>query len=172
MWLTRTLPCNTEKQWLAALPVIRTGRYGVIETSKGQLQAVYLRPFPKILSWPDFWPVHSRYHAGGDADRCLLYFNQPRSCPNYLALRYVVTTMGTSYATICAATATLEAIAAVKQTDAILCDAANSRLSDRLFARHGWEKHKPQRWHRNFIKRFYGRYPTVKLPVLATPSPS
>ena len=28
-------------------------------------------------------------------------------------------------------------------------------------ARLGWEPHKPQRWHRNYIRRFYGTYPTV-----------
>jgi hypothetical protein len=167
MWLTRTLPCNTHGQWLAALSAIRAGRYGVIETSAGQLQAIHLRPFPKLLAWPDFWPVHSHYHAGGSADRCLLYYNQPRSCPNYLALKYLVTTGGTSYATVRAAAATLDAIAAAKQIDAILCDVANSRLSDRSLMRQGWEKHKPQRWHRNFIKRFYGTYPVATLPVLA-----
>lgn len=167
MWLTQTLPCNKHDQWLAALPAIQAGRYGVIETAAGQLQAIHLRPFPKLLAWPDFWPVHSRYHVGGDADRCLLYYNQPRSCPNYLALRYVVTTMGTCYSTVRAAIATLDAIAAEKRIDAILCDVAHSRISDRSLLRHGWEKHKPQRWHRNFIKRFYGTYPVIALPVLA-----
>lgn len=167
MWLTRTLPCSTEKEWRAALPAIQAGKYGVIETSAGQLQAIHLRTFPKLLAWPDLWPVHSRYHAAGSADRCLLYYNQPRSCPNFLALKYVVTTIGTSYATFRAAIATLDAIAAAKQTDAMVCDAANSRLSDRFLARQGWEKHKPQRWHRNFIKRFYGTYPAIHLPMLA-----
>jgi hypothetical protein len=47
----------------------------------------------------------------------------------------------------------------------MVCDVANSRLSDRLLTRQGWEKHKPQRWHRNFIKRFYGEYPQIELPV-------
>jgi hypothetical protein len=152
MWLTRTLPCSTKEEWRAALPAIQAGRYGVIETSAGQLQAIHFRTFPKLFAWPDLWPVHSRYHAAGTTDRCLLYYNQPRSCPNFLALKYVVT--------------------AAKQTDAILCDAANSRLSDRFLARQGWEKHKPQRWHRNFIKRFYGTYPVIHLPVLADRSTS
>jgi hypothetical protein len=26
-------------------------------------------------------------------------------------------------------------------------------MSDRLLARFGWQPHKPQRWHRNFIRR-------------------
>ena len=93
-------------------------------------------------------------------DRCLLYYNQPRRCPNYLALKYVVSRVAIArFATFRKAAQTLDEVARIKQTDAILCDAWNLRISDRLFARWGWEPHKPQRWHRNFIKRFYGVYP-------------
>jgi hypothetical protein len=164
--LTRTLPCTTQEEWLAALPTIRAARYAVIETAGGRLQAIHVRLFPKLIALPELWPVTSRYHSHDSADRCLLYYNQPRSCPNYLALKYAISSGGTSYATIRAASSALDAIAAEKKIDAILCDAANTRLSDRLFARHGWEQHKPQRWHRNFIKRFYGEYPEVRLPVV------
>lgn len=169
MLFTKKLNCRTHDEWNAALPAIRAARYGVIETSKGQLQAIYLRWFPKLIALPEIFPVASRYHASGSEDRCLLYYNQPKACPNFLALKYVVSNMHSSYATFRAAIATLDAIAAEKNIDALLCDVANSRLSDRFLARQGWEKHKPARWHRNFIKRFYGEYPAVRLPVLATP---
>jgi hypothetical protein len=142
---------------------IRARNYGVIETLGGELHAVHLRPWPKLVSLPELWPQPARYHATGRPDRCLLYYNQPRRMPNFLALKYVVSTSGTNYATIRAALKTLEAIAELKQIDAIVCDAANLRLSDRLMARFGWEAHKPQRWHRNFIRRFYGVYPTNSL---------
>jgi hypothetical protein len=79
--------------------------------------------------------------------------------PNFLALKYIVSTDGTSNRTFRAALVALDAIAEIKGTDAIVCDAANMRISDRLLARLGWEPHKPQRWHRNFIRRFYGEYP-------------
>ncbi len=167
MLFAKTLACHTYEEWLTALPAIRAAQYAVIETSGGQLQAIHLRRFPKLISWPEIWPVASGYRAGGTNDRCLLYFNQPSSCPNFLALKYVISSQHTSYATLLAAVATLDTIAAEKKIDAILCDAANSRLSDRLLARQGWEKHKPSRWHRNFIKRFYGEYPPVRLPLLA-----
>jgi hypothetical protein len=49
--------------------------------------------------------------------------------------------------------------------DAIVCDAANLRISERLMKRFGYEPHKPQHWHRNFIRRFYGSYPSVALPI-------
>lgn len=135
------------------------GRYGVIETAGGQVVAIHLRPWPKLLSWPEIWPTRGRYHAHGDADRCLLYYNQPRGHANFLALKYIVSTAGTSYATFRAALTELDRIAQLKRSDALLCDAANARLSDRLLARFGWEPHAPARWRRNFIKRFYGVYP-------------
>lgn len=88
-----------------------------------------------------------------------MYYNQPVSCSNFLALKYIVSTERTSYATFRAALAVLDLVAAIKSTDAIVCDVASPRLTDRLMHRWGWEPHKPQRWHRNFIRRFYGEYP-------------
>lgn len=139
---------------------LRAWRYGVIETVGGKFTAVHLRAWPKLASLPELWPQGLKYHAQGQADRCFLYYNQPRRMPNFLALRYVVSTEGTSYRTFRAALLALDAVAEIKRTDAIVCDAANMRLSDRLMARLGWEPHKPQRWHRNFIRRFYGVYPS------------
>jgi hypothetical protein len=88
-----------------------------------------------------------------------LYYNQPWRFLNFLALKYVASTGGTSYATFRAALVALDELAELKGVDALLCDAANTRISDRLLARFGWAPHKPQRWRRNFIKRFYGVYP-------------
>lgn len=139
---------------------IRTRRYGVIEVVGGELRAIHLRPWPKLVSLPEVLPLGSRYHARGDADRCLLYYNQPWRMPNFLALRYIVSTTGTRYATFRAALVALDRVAELKRTDAMVCDASNLRLSERLMARFGWEPHKPQRWHRNYIRRFYGVYPS------------
>lgn len=144
---------------------IRARRYGVIETVAGRLSTVRLRPWPKLLALPEMVPLDPRYHAAGDADRCLLYYNQPWRMPNFLALKYIVSTSGTSYATFRAALKVVDAVAELKQIDAIVCDAANLRLSDRIMRRLGWEPHKPQRWHRNYIRRFYGEYPQTALPT-------
>jgi hypothetical protein len=149
---------------------IRAYRYGVIETAGGELRAVYLRTWPKLLAMPELLPLGAKYHLRGEKDRCLLYFNQPRRMGNFLALKYIVTTVGTSFRTFRAALSALDAIAEIKQIDAIVCDAANVRLSNRVMARLGWEPHKPQRWHRNFIRRFYGAYPSnADEGVLANP---
>jgi len=151
----------TITDWHANHESLERRRYGVIEASRGQLVAVHLRSWPKLVSWPEIWPTGPAFHARGMADRCLLYYNQPRRFSNFLALKYIVSTYGTAYATCRAALVALDRLAELKRTDALLCDAANTRLSDRLLARFGWEAHKPQRWRRNFIKRFYGVYPTA-----------
>ena len=158
---------QTVRCWQGAHNAIRSRRYGVIETAAGEFVAIHFRPWPKWLAWPELWPVGATYHARGSEDRCLLYYNQPRRCPNYLALKYVVTTGQTPYATFRAALTVLDAVAEVKQADALLCDAFNARLTDRFLKRQGWQPHKPQRWHRNYIKRFYGTYPENRLPLPA-----
>lgn len=163
------------KDWFAIIDDWDTGRemllqrrYGIIEAGAGDFVAVHLRPWPKLIAWPEIWPVGAAYHASGQPDRCLVYYNQPRRFSNFLALKYMVSTPAASLATVRAALAALDALAELKSTDALLCDAANSRLSDRVMRRFGWEPHKPQRWHRNYIKRFYGQYPRLAVtPVEA-----
>jgi hypothetical protein len=152
-------PVETIGDLAAGRERVRGRRFGVIETAGGELRAVHLRPWPKLLAAPEVLPLGPKYHQRGEPDRCLLYYNQPRRMPNFLALKYIVTTFGTSFRTFRAALTALDAIAEIKRIDAIVCDAANMRLSDRVMARLGWEPHKPQRWHRNFIRRFYGVYP-------------
>jgi hypothetical protein len=151
----------TITDWDAGREALCRPGHGVIESAGGRLVAVHLRYWPKLLSWPELWPAGPSYHAAGPVDRCLLYYNQPRRYPNFLALKYVVSTRGASYATLRAALAALDRLAELKGADALLCDAANTRVSDRVLARLGWAAHKPQRWRRNYIKRFYGQYPSA-----------
>ncbi|OHB74777.1 MAG: hypothetical protein A2W31_05825 [Planctomycetes bacterium RBG_16_64_10] len=145
----------------AGADIVRARRYGIVVVAEGRLVAVWMWPLPKLLAWPEVVPVGRRYHARGPRDRCRLYYNQPWRFPNYLALRYVVSAAGTSLATFRAALSVLDAIAQIKGSDALLCDIANSRISARLMARWGWQAHKPGRMHRNYIKRFYGKYPPI-----------
>ncbi|MCH7752704.1 MAG: hypothetical protein IH898_11190 [Planctomycetes bacterium] len=148
----------------AAEEAIRRRHYGVIETGGGELIAIHFRLWPKLIAWPEVWPAGPVYHASGAPDRCLLYYNQPWRFPNFLALKYIVSTRETSCATIRAALMTLDGVARTKGTDALLCDAFNTRLSDWLMKRLGWQPHRPQRWHRNYVKRFYGCYPDISVP--------
>lgn len=150
---------QTCRDFAADRQAIAAARYGVIEAEAGRVAAIHLRPWPKLISWPEIWPAGPLHRARGQADRCLLYYNQPRRHGRFLALKYVVSTAGTRYETILAAVRALDAVAELKQSDAALCDVFNPRISDRLLARLGWTAHKPQRWHRNFIRRYYGVYP-------------
>lgn len=139
-------------------------RYGAIEVVEQRLVAIRFRPWPRMWSWPDLGPITNPYHRRRKdgkprGDRCLLYFNQPWRSSNFLALRYVVSAAGTSFGTFRLAVRVLDEVARIKRTDAIVCDASNFRISDRLLQRWGWESHLPSRWHRHYIKRFYGSYP-------------
>jgi hypothetical protein len=170
MFLARTLYDPFD----ADVELLRRSRYGVIETRGGRPWAVHLRRWPKIVSVVEADWLGRRSHESKRGDRCLLYYNQPRSCPNFLALVFVVSRRDATLATFRRSLEMLDEVARVKGIDAILCDAWNLRISERLLARWGWDPHKPQRWHRNYIKRFYGEYPPAKTPftletVPATP---
>jgi len=140
-----------------AAEAVRARRHGLIVVEEGKFAALYLRPWPKFCSLPQvLWGQW--YHGRFGRDRCLLYYNQPRLAPSYLALKYVVSGRQTNFATFHQALSALDQIAQIKQTDAIVTDVANWRISDRLLKRWGWEPHLKSKWHRHFIKRFYGVY--------------
>ena len=141
--------------------VLARRAYGVIEMRDGALHRIVLRPFPKYVSLFEalFWG--SFCHRRLPGDRLRLYYNQPRLHPNYLSLKYAVSSRDTSLASMLGALAVLDEIARIKHSDAILTDAANFRISDRFLRRQGYERHTQARYHRNYIKRFYGEYPAV-----------
>jgi hypothetical protein len=142
--------------------VIARRPYGVIEMRDGVLARIILRPFPKYVSIFEalFWGNFCHRRLPGD--RLRLYYNQPRLHPNYLSLKYAVSSRDTSLASMLGALAVLDEIARIKRSDAILTDAANFRISDRFLRRQGYERHTQARYHRNYIKRFYGQYPAVR----------
>ncbi len=142
---------------------LRTRRYGVIETTGGELRKIVLRPLPRLWSLRELALVGPRWRPKGPNDCCRLYFNQPRGHESFLALRYVAATPGTSYATFRAALSVLDAVAAIKGVDALVCDAANHRLTERFLERMGWQAHAPRWGHRNYIRRFYGNFPLAAL---------
>ena len=53
----------------------------------------------------------------------------------------------------------LDHIAWLKGSDAMMCDVGTWRITTKLIGRYGWQPHCPSRWHRHYIKRFYGEYP-------------
>ena len=135
--------------------------YGVIEMADGVLRRVRFRPYPKIISSPEMALFGSRFHGKARGDRLWLYYNQPRRFSNFLVLKYVVSARETSLGSLTRALDALDYIARLKRSDALLCEAANWRVSTELIARWGWTPHCASRWHRHYIKRFYGVYPPL-----------
>jgi hypothetical protein len=139
---------------------LRRKRYGVIEVRDGRFYCVHLRPWPKILVGPEVVWFGKWWHQSRGGDRLLLYYNQPLRFSNFLVLAYAVSHRATSMRSVRVGLETLEEIARLKRSDAMLCDLSNWRISARFMRRWGCEPHCPAAWwHRHFIKRFYGKYP-------------
>ena len=152
---------ETVTDLVAGADTLRRRRYGVIVAEHGKLTAIHLRPFPTLVSAADLAVLGGWQRRLKRENCCWLYYNQPRGHSNFLALKYMLSGRRTTLTTARAALLGLEAVARLKRTDAVLCDVTNSRITDRMLAREGWEPHAPSRWHRNYIKRFYGSYPAL-----------
>jgi hypothetical protein len=162
-FLVRTLT----DPFAAQRETLRRGRFGVIEVENGRLVAIHLRPWPRTVSVLEVEWLGRRRHERSPGNRCLVYYNQPWRSSNYLALKYVVSNRDCTFESVHRAAVVLDEVARVKHSDAILCDVWNLRISERLLARWGWEPHRPSRWHRHYIKRFYGVYPPPRGQVPA-----
>jgi hypothetical protein len=142
---------------------IRRRAYGVIEIAQGRLVRIVLRPWPKIFTSDDVLLRGQFSHRGLLRDACRLYFNQPWGHRNFLALKYIVSHLGTTFATIQRAMQVLDEVARIKRSDAIVAHVSNPNISDRLMERWGWERHLESSNRRHFIKRFYGVYPESRM---------
>ena len=138
--------------------LLRRRRYGVIEVTDGRLRRIVLRPWPKSISILGIWTLGRWRHQRRSGDSIRIYYNQPLTSPNFLVLKYAESNRNTSMGSLTAALAVLDEIARLKQSDALLCDASNNRITTKLLGRWGWTPHCPSRFHRHFIKRFYGQY--------------
>lgn len=142
--------------------LVRKRAYGLIETRRGQLARIQFRPFPKWgslleIGWSSGWGKSRR-----DPDCCRLYYSQPWGSPNYLTLNYMVSTVGTTMQTLVKSLEILDGVAAIKRSDALLCEVSNGRISDRMLRRYGWERQEVAgSRRRHWIKRFYGAYPSL-----------
>lgn len=161
LWLRRLpiSPWQSTTDLVAGVELIRQRRYGIIEVRAGRLARIMFRPWPTLISLPEVWWLGGGYHERGTGDTCWLYYNQPRSASRYLALMYAVSSSDARYPTIRRAAQILDEVARIKQADAIVCEASNLRISDRLLTRWGWEQHLLDSPQRHWIKRFYGSYP-------------
>jgi len=151
--------------------VLRRRAHGVIEVAQGRLRRVLLRPFPKLVSLPEVSLAGKWCHCRRRGDWCLLYYDQPRRFPNFLAVKYLVSARHTTYGTLRRALEALDEIARLKQADALLCQVSNRRISGRVMTRLGWVPHCPAARRRHYIKRFYGDYPPPAGSTLSAACP-
>ena len=101
----------------------------MIEMADGRFRRISLRPFPKIISAPAIVLFGNLFHNKARGDRLWLYYNQPRRFANFLVLKYVVSASETSLGSLARALDVLDYIARLKHSDALLCEAANWRVS-------------------------------------------
>lgn len=146
---------------------LRRWRAGCIEVRGGLFVHV------RRLAWshrPSRWEaltVGRWLHTYRPGDCCRLYYHQPRSCPDFIALDYIQSSRDTSIASCRQALAVLDQVAMLKRSWGIVCDVSNLRISTRLLRRWGWEAHAPMSFRRNYIKRFV--WPELPQPMLARP---
>ena len=139
--------------------VVRRRRFGVIEAADGEFRRLVFRPWPKWISVPEVLLLAPWIHRGRGQDRCLLYFDQSLRQPNYLAVKYLLTYGGTSYASVVAARRAVDEVARVKRSDALVCQVSNKRLNVRIMKRWGWEPLNDSPHCTLYVRRFYGEYP-------------
>ena len=134
-------------------------RYGVIKVVDETFDSIQFRPWPKMISVAEATWLGGWQHKRQSRNQCLLYYNQPIGHSGFLALKYVVSTAGTSYGTFRGALVLLDEVARLKRSNAIVAEVSNGRISDRFLTRIGWERHLEKSKVRHYIKRFYGEYP-------------
>ncbi len=139
--------------------LLRQRRFGVVEMADGGFRRIRIRPWPKVVTALGVLLLGGVSHRLYSGDRVWLYYNQPWGFSSFLVLRYVVSFREASLRSVVRGLDVIDEIARIKRSDAILCDVGNHRISTRLLERWGWEPHCPTRWHRHYIKRFYGQYP-------------
>ncbi len=154
MYLFETVADLTE-----GAELLRQRRFGVVELADGAFRRICLRPWPKVATAAGAMILGGLAHRLYSGDRVWFYYNQPWGFSNFLVLRYVVSARTASMQSLTHGLDVIDEIARIKRSDAILCDVGNFRITTRLLARWGFEPHCPSRWHRHYIKRFYGQYP-------------
>jgi hypothetical protein len=141
----------------------------LVEARGGRLVAVR-RPFWfGQVSWFTVHGPAAWRHARRRGDHCRLHFHPSPAGASFLVLSFVESTRDCTLATFRIAVRALDEAARLRRADALVCDASNLRISDRLLRRWGWEPHAEHLPGRNWIKRFYGRYEAPLAPECFLP---
>ncbi len=140
---------------------IRQWRCGRIVMRGGKLVEIQHRLLCGNVSVAEVW-LQAKFGRRDD-DCCWLDYHQPFGMPSFLSLDYIRTGSLASYQTFIGACHTLDEIARIRSTGAIVAHVTNRNISDRLLMRHGWERHM-ERWKgRHWIRRYYDGYPKSRI---------
>lgn len=133
--------------------------YGRIVTENASLVGIYGRWWPYLGDM--FQVALDQAFRNCKRDRCELYYHQAIGSPGFLTLSYIRSGPETRAATCYAAMLILDEVARIRNANALVANVTNSRITDRLAERWGWERHCLNWKGRHFIKRFYGVYPEL-----------
>ncbi len=130
---------------------IRAWHYGEIEVCRGELHAIYPRWWPKFSSqWEAWWDSYLRKPP---EDVCRFYYALPRRVPDYLIVVYVQAGPKTQFKTFFRGVKLVDEIAAIWRVKAIVCQATNPRLNERLLKRLGYVRHAFSLGENHYIRR-------------------
>lgn len=101
----------------------------MIDFKNGVFDQIKFKPWPRIITNLEINSWGHRTHVFGKRkDHCVLYYNQPFFHKNFLALKYIVSNRGTSFASFQLAQKILDLVAKIKCTDALVCEINNERI--------------------------------------------
>lgn len=131
--------------------LIRKWRYGAIEIRDGELVCISARWWPRLASeWESLREQLIKTLPGGV---CRMYYSFPWRTPGFMVLAYAHSGPDTTYRSIRCGLRCLEQIAIVWDSQAIVCQATNNRLSERTMNRWGYEKHALSLGDNHYIRR-------------------
>jgi hypothetical protein len=130
---------------------INSWRYGELELSDGKLVCIRPRWWPRLGSrWES---MQDSYIRRLPTDQLLAYYAFPRRAPGFMSVLYAFSGPNTQYRTIYRAVVTMDAIAKLRGSQAIVCQTITDRASERLMKRWGYVRHAASLGHNHFIKR-------------------
>jgi len=142
-------------------PKIRRWRCGRIVMRGGKLIEIQQLLLCGNVSVAEVW-LQAKYGRRDD-DCCWLDYHQPLGIPSFLTPDYIRAGTLASYKTLIGVCQTLDEIARIRSTAAIVAHATNQNISDRLLLRNGSQRHM-ERWKgRHWIRRYYDGYPKSRI---------
>jgi len=130
---------------------INSWSFGELELSDGKLLSIRPRWWPRIGSqWESF---RDSYVRAMPNDVLLAYYAFPRRSPGFMSVLYAHSGPKTQYKTLYRAVLSMDEIARLRKTQAIVCQTVSNLANERLMNRWGYVRHAFSLGDNHFIKR-------------------